>query len=97
MACELAPGVWVEALGPKGAVSPYTGARAGGVYCIEALVWIAPCDKCTDEHPGLHLVGLKRHPAGWAGCQFRPVYRPPADFIVSLTQPAPERELEAAP
>lgn len=91
----IGPGDWVEALGPRGAVS-WTGARAGGVYCVEALVSTAPCDLCPDDHPGLHLFGIQRHPHGWAGCQFRPIYRPKADLIEQLKQPAPDavRELE---
>lgn len=98
MAAPIGPGDWVELIGPKGVTSwvcpDFVG---GGLYCVEELVWTAPCSKCgSSEHAGLHLVGKARAKHGWAGCIFRPIYRPKSEIIEALKAPAPERITEAA-
>lgn len=96
----IGPGDWVELIGPKGVTSPVCPEFVGGgLYCVEELVWTASCRVCgSKEHAGLHIVGKPRTKHGWAGCIWRPIYRPKSELIEILKQPAPDavHELEDA-
>lgn len=97
----IGPGDWVECL--KGS-SMISDCVPGGLYCVEAIVPAeGECPQCGDDTPeGLLFSGHKKRlsPCGlywsWCPCRFRPIYRPRAEFIESLKQPAPSRELEDA-
>jgi hypothetical protein len=97
MGCELAPGVWVICKHPREDLG-----LMAGVYCVEEVAAPVPgaqCDLCgPDADCAGVLVGEVWLPVSdgyWCSERFEPIGR--ADFIASLTQPAPERELEAAP
>lgn len=92
MSAPVAPGDWVECVGPKGAASRQRPDIVGGrIYMVDDLVTGFRCGKCgTFDHAGLHLVGIARHePGGFGGCQFRPIYRPDESLIKRLFEPLP--------
>lgn len=98
MAGAIGPGDWIEPVVlAAGVAAPACPQVVGGhVYLCEELVWSDACQVCDGDHPGLHIRGVPRIKHGWAACEWRPVYRPRADLIQSLKQPAPTRELEEA-
>jgi hypothetical protein len=100
MSAPIGPGDWVEALIDCDAEFGFGAIVKGSVYCVESLSCgpgDEPCSSCGSVGPGgLILKGDAPHFAGtgWCPCAFRPIYRPRADLIRSLKQPAPDRELE---
>lgn len=90
MAAPIGPGDWVEAFQSRSGGNAVPGSkfgfRLGGIYRVSELVWEARCS-CGDGHAGLNFHNMPQHPNGFAGCQFRPIYRPRADFIEALKAP----------
>lgn len=101
MSSATGPGDWVERWRPS-----KTGTFAvGGLYCVEEIGPFGPCATCSGCE-GVRIVGvpmpneaLSGRSHGhltnwWPICCFRPVYRPKADLIEQLKQPAPQNERE---
>jgi hypothetical protein len=86
----IGPGDWVECVNPEvGDGSDFV--RLGAIYCVEELVGVDWPTPCCGGVVGMELVGVPRsEDEAWCPCAFRPIYRPNADFIEHLKQPAPE-------
>jgi hypothetical protein len=98
MSAPIGPGDWVELIDPAWAGQTFP--RQGGIYCIESVEDCGDntCGDCGGS-VGLDLVQVPPlEDCAWCPCQFRPIYRPRADLIEQLKQPAPPavRELEDA-
>lgn len=102
MAAPIGVGDWVEAFqsrsGGNSVPASKFGFRLGGIYRVSELVWDVHCS-CGDDHAGLNFHTMPQHPYGFAGCQFRPIYRPKSEIIEALKAPpkhAPKRSREPA-
>lgn len=102
MSSAIGPGDFVECVNAEPcALWGDPGLREGGIYQVEAVAMRR--DSVSGfEGAAVRLVGYV-HPTTegvrWLGAdRFRPIYRPNADLIESLKQPAPDavRELVAA-
>lgn len=82
---DIGPGDYVECIRTKNPESPYLGR----VFLCESF---GSVDRCLHGHSqcqGLHLSGLPRTEKGYAGCAFRPIYRPKADAFTHLLTDIP--------
>lgn len=88
----IGPGDWVECLRE----SEDTGFAIGAVYRVSDAQGPMPCE-CTGQCLALSFDGMPsgHRTGGWAGCCFRPIYRPKSSFIESLQHPAPQEREDA--
>lgn len=113
MSSAIGPGDWIEFVGPFSDAAMRAAIRSSGVQFVGSyrVGTMTLCEAVTDQMrlpdgsvaPGLKTRDVKAFKNGhemWLGAsQWRPIYRPRADFIESLKAPpisAPARETEDA-
>lgn len=103
MAAPIGVGDWVEFIGSSLPPPPSrdgVGPVLGRIYCVRQL---RPRVRCTDGvvRPGLRVFGVRQFvkttgkECSYPLIHFRPIYRPRAEIIEALKQPAPS-EMEPA-
>lgn len=100
MADVVGPGDWVECIDASTPANrTYNPLALGALYCVDAVIPrsnTCPRDGCTCVLRLAKVVTKPPHMPGFCPSRFRPVYRPKAEVIQALLQPAPAKETEDA-